>query len=177
MPSRQSLTTDLIFFKDCATYLSTRSFLRPSTFAPRFLHSSRSSQSRISPKFMILPQKKTIESSKIVTSCCCSASRRNRKKPLIHPAPPHGVKGGNLPKVAHCATEWVVCVRSVWYFANRQNKDSLTTRIQEGTPTNLRHTAPITTPEATTYFTKRVISTWKRGAMLYHVHREWVFWP
>ena len=34
-----------------------------------------------------------------LTSCCCSASKRNRKKPLIHPAPPHGAKGGNLPEV------------------------------------------------------------------------------
>ena len=35
-----------------------------------------------------------------LTSCCCSASRRNRIKPLIHPAPQHGAKGGNLPEVA-----------------------------------------------------------------------------
>ena len=56
----------------------TRSFLRPSTFARRFLHSSWSSQSRIYPKFMKLPQKKMIESLKIVTSCCCSVSRQNK---------------------------------------------------------------------------------------------------
>ena len=42
-------------------------------------------------------RKKTIESSKIESRAVVVRAGRTSKRPLIHPAPPHGAKGGNLP--------------------------------------------------------------------------------